>query len=886
MSQSSSKPILIVDKNGELGSALSSRLAAASLTIFVSSKEHKDKNVITIPFLKKIPKIPNNSFSTIIIVYSGESELEQAIPSFIKKARETEAKLVLVVSIFHFKEKIAEVLFKLYEHSQVIVVGDVFPSIELAKTPVNQLLREVKTDHRVVLLRDGLELLYPVSLSDTVKSIESAIFTISEDRQVFAIIPKHPLTELSFVRLIQKRYPLLQLDFVRGSSSNSYSLPKAAIPSLVENNIDKELQKLDLAPSTKKQVVTLKKINQGSSRTKLKKSHRSLFFLLSLTFFVLALPFLVTLATAVGGGFLLKQAKLQVENGELADALRSSQSAASLLTLSNDTVATVRAVVGTIGLSSQIAPFENLIHSGKEVAEASTEFLQAGIQLQKILTASGQSTKEDFLLAIGTLKEAALSLQAIEAEDELPSSYKKSLDAFSKPLALMVNLLDTSPKLLGFEGKEQYLLLFQNNFELRPGGGFIGSYGLLQVDHGKIASLKINDVYDSDGRLKASIDPPFGLRRYMGSPHWFLRDSNFDPDFSQSASQAASFLKLETGENVSGVIGLDVSFLSSLLDATGPISLPDYKKTLTKDNFYLMTQSQVENNFFPGSTQKKDFLRSAEAELMKRIEERNFSYQKMLTVLTAAVEEKHLLFAFLDPTIQKLFLINNLSGSLKDTRTADPSTYLDSVGINEANIGQNKSNYYLKRSIDQDITIDGEGVVSGVTAVGYLNQSSARTPFGGDYKAYLRLLVPQGAVLTSVQIDKSNEQVVEAETDPNRYLSKSFRPPNGLEVDRKDQGGKTQYGLYLIVKAGEAKRISLSYTLPIKLDLTQDKWTYSLKTIKQQGTLNDPYRLTVNYPLAVRLFTASGGVNDLGGKAILETDLSKDKVSVFTFVSK
>ena len=59
-----------------------------------------------------------------------------------------------------------------------------------------------------------------------------------------------------------------------------------------------------------------------------------------------------------------------------------------------------------------------------------------------------------------------------------------------------------------------------------------------------------------------------------------------------------------------------------------------------------------------------------------------------------------------------------------------------------------------------------------------------------------------------------------------------------------------------------------------------------IKNYKQQGTLNDPYRLTVNYPLAVRLFTASGGVNDLGGKAILETDLSKDKVSVFTFVSK
>lgn len=886
MSQSSLKPILVVDKKGTLGSALVTKLSSLTLTVFVSSLDHPGKNVIAIPFHKKIPRIPNNSFSTIIIFYSGESELEQALPSFIKKAQETGARLLLVTSIFHYKEKIAEAFFKQYDHAEVVVLGDVFAGVELVPTPVNHLLWQAKTHGRVELLQNGLGLLYPVSLIDAVTGIEAATFSLAEDKQIFAVMPIHPYTELSFVRLLQKKYPLLQVDFLKGNFRSHYSLPHSAIPALEEYNLEEELYKLDLNPPVKKSTIPLKKIKGNSRMGKRRRSYRSAFFILSLIFFLLALPFIVTLTTAMGGGMLLKQAKLQAEKGQLPNALRSSQSAVTFLRLSDDTATTVKAVVGVVGLSNEVAPLQRLVHAGKEVAEASTEFLQAGVQLQTILTSSNKASKEDFLSAIGTLKEAALSLQTIEAEDQLPESYKKSLTKLNKPLGLLINLLDASPKLLGFDSKQQYLLLFQNNFELRPGGGFIGSYGLLQVDHGKIVDLKINDVYDADGKLKANIEPPFGLNRYMGAPHWFLRDSNFDPDFVKSASQAASFLKLETGENVNGVIGLDVSFLSSLLDATGPITLPDYNKTLTKDNFYLLTQSQVEDNFFPGSTQKKDFLRAAETELMRRIETRKFSYQKMITLMTSAVGEKHLLFAFSDPTIQKLFAINNLSGTLQEKRIADATTYLDSIGINEANIGQNKSNYYLKRSIDQDITIDGEGVVKGVTSIIYTNTSSPKTPFGGEYKAYLRLITPQETTLTKVQVDGKDEEIVEAVTDPRSYLSTSFRPPAGVEVDTRDSDGKTQFGLLIAVPAGQTKKISLSYTLLHKVNVDLPKWTYALHTIKQQGTLSDPYRLTIHYPLAVRLFTANQKVNDLGGKAILETTLTEDRDTNFTFTSK
>lgn len=887
MSVLAKHPVLIVDKEGILGPSLAEHLAQTSLTVLVSSQHVEGSNIIPIPFHKKIPRIPNNSFSHLFVVYSGEKELEEAFLSFIAKAKETQAKLILITSVFHYKEEIADKLFQLYEHAQVIVIGDIFSQVfHMGSSPVNQLLFEAKTFGRVELGGNGLSLLYPIALTDAVQGIISSAFTLAEDGQIFALLPTHPVPQLSFARMLQKLYPLLQIDFIKGKYFlPRTTLPKRAIPVLTETLLESRLKQLDLthtplaAPLSKKTSRKFKVHTPASSK-------RPLFLIISLIFFLLALPFLLTMGSAITGGILLKQTETQAEKGDLSQALASAKAASTFFTLSDQTAITLRSIVSVVGLSHEVLGFQTLIHSGKEVAYATTELLEAGNQLQLILGSSKPASKEEYLAAIDKLKQGATSLQAIEAEDTLPEAYKKRLAMFERPMSLMINLLDASPQLLGFNGKQRYLVLFQNNFELRPGGGFIGSYGIVDVDHGKISQLKVNDVYDADGKLSAHIDPPFGLRRYMGAPNWFLRDSNYSPDFSTSASQAASFLKLETGESVNGVIGIDVSFLSSLLEATGPVKLPDYQQTLTKDNFYLLTQSQVENNFFPGSTQKKDFLRAAEAELMKRLQARQFSYKNMLMILTSNIVEKHLLFAFPDQTMQKLFSVNNLSASLRDQREQKPNTYLDGVGISEANIGQNKSNYYLKRSIDQTVTIDGEGIVTHSTKLTYTNTSSKQSQFSGDYKAYLRLIAPRGAVLTGIQIDNTEQVIAEAVTDENRYLAKSFKPPQGIEVDTSEEGGKTLFGLVLVVPQTQTKTLTITYRLPTNAPVDSQEWTYAFQFLKQQGTLSDPYSLTVNYPLAVKVFTSEPGVNDLGGKAVIDGSLNRDQVIDLTFIQR
>lgn len=887
MENPSVKPILIVDKRGVIGRELASHLSLSSLVIFVSSLNFDNENIIFTPFNKKIPKIPDNSFSQMIVIYEGEAQLRESLPSFIRKARETQAPLYFVTSIFHYRDSIAASLLSQYEHLRLIVLGDIFDKQHSFQSPVNKLLLEIEEQGGAELSHNGLNFLYPVSLSEATLGIISVISGLPQEGQVFAVMPSFPITELSFVRLIKKKHPLLKIDFIKNKQLIKCRLPDSAIPVLKESHLEKELGKMDITlPSLKKSSKQINTKSRPRSKEARKKSHHTIFYVLSLVFFLLALPFLLTFTTAVSGGVFLSNAKTQIEQGRLEDALRSASTASSLLKLSDQSATTLVAATSLVGLSGGMVYYQNYVHTGKAISDSAVELLSAGLQLRKAMGSSGFDGKQEFLLAIGNLKQAALSLQAIEAEGNLPEPYKSSFSAFEKPLGLLINLIDASPKLLGFDGEQQYLLLFQNNFELRPGGGFIGSYGILGVDHGKITKLQINDVYDADGRLKADLKPPFGLSRYMGAPHWFLRDSNFDPDFGKSASVAASFLKLETGEGVNGVIGLDVSFLSSILEATGPITIPDYKVQLTKDNFYLLTQKHAEGNFFPGSTQKRDFLRSVEQELVRRVEVGNLSYRKLVGVLTAAVEQKHLLFAFSDPGLQKLFAINNLSGSLSSKASEDPAVFSDSIGVSEANIGQNKSNYYLKRRIGQDIAIDGAGVVRGKITLTYTNQSTAQTPFGGEYKTYLRLIAPSGSVLNGVEVDQKAQKIVEAVTNPSEYLAASFRPPEGLEVDTKDEGDKTYFGLVLNIPQGKTRSVSFNYTLLNKVRVDLSKWTYALHIIKQQGTLKDFYTLTVRYPLAVRLFGSNPNVSDLGGKAIYEGTLDSDKDIQLTFVSK
>jgi hypothetical protein len=293
-----------------------------------------------------------------------------------------------------------------------------------------------------------------------------------------------------------------------------------------------------------------------------------------------------------------------------------------------------------------------------------------------------------------------------------------------------------------------------------------------------------------------------------------------------------------------------------LVETVSPLYVPDYKETVTEKNFYMLTQSHAEKNFFPGSTQKKDFLRSLyQALQLKLSDQKHLPYVALSKAVTKSIAEKHILFAFPDPSLQQLFSANNLSASLLDTRETKKGTYNDFLGLSEANIGANKANAFVFRKVEQQVSLDEVGRVKNTVVIRYKNES--RDWPGGEYKNYLRVIVPKGARLSDITIDGQKQVIFPATTDYLLYERPDFTPPAGLEVETTDQLNKTLFGFLVIVPKGAYKTISLSYTSPAPVDITQTIVSYSLWYFKQPGTDAYEYTFSFAYPKSMKAFNSS-----------------------------
>jgi hypothetical protein len=307
------------------------------------------------------------------------------------------------------------------------------------------------------------------------------------------------------------------------------------------------------------------------------------------------------------------------------------------------------------------------------------------------------------------------------------------------------------------------------------------------------------------------------------------------------------------------------------------VYVPDYQVTVTPDNFYLLTETNSEKNFFPGSTQKKDFLRSLSNALMAKLaSEKQFPYEKFAQMIVDATQQKDLLFAFSDPGVQNVFTVNDLSSSLWDDRQPENNTIFDYLGVVDANVGANKANYYIKRSLSQSVIVDDGGGLSETAEVTYQNTSTPTTPFGGDYKDYLRFVLPANATIESISFDNKPADITPAVTDPAVYTLPGFTPPPGLEVEQTEEQGKSVVGFFVIIPKGTTRTIAITYNTPDVLANDVVSFAYDVKLFKEPGTDNDSSQISLSYPNDVTAVGNDKRLTNVGGKLLYDGQLSED----------
>ena len=856
-SQFSKELVLVVDKQGLVGSQLVSSLkkeSAETQIVFVSQDkyllEEEVADVLCVPYKKNIPVIPDGNYSYIVIVSHGEKEIFDSIETFIKKAEDVKARFIFALSVFVSNKEAIENSVLQYKRASVIYFGELFGAEVFSQTEINVLLQQGIFEKKIKLANMGLEKIYPVFLDDVVIGILEIVFGVTSKPNVFFLFPKHAMTKLGFVRAMQRINPTIRVDFTRERKKETVVvLPESGEYLLPDNYpIQKKIQQVfDALPIE----ATIPK------KEKKKKTGHQLCIVLSSLFAVslLLLPFITTILFSSIGFYHLNMAKDAILKGDLLLGRSSNTNALFFFHAAGYTGKAVLLEAEIIGQKDRAMGALSMIETGKELALVCKSLVDAPDQV--------------------VLKNALVVLQKTKMDN---------MAFFGKHdfLKLAINTVDVLPDIAGFVGKREYVILFQNNMELRPGGGFIGSYGLLTVEKGRVVNFSIHDVYDADGQLKGHVEPPFPLRRFLPSAHWYLRDSNWDVDFVKSASASAYFLQLEVGKAVDGVFAIDLSFVKSMIAALGPMRVADYNETVSADNFYAITQQHAQKDFFPGSTQKKDFLGGLFVSLREKfLSEKQLPYTIIAKNIEDAIAQKHLLFAFANTSIQNVLTVNNMSSSLWDAPASaslrganDEVVVRDFMGISEANLGVNKANANLSRKINQIVYIDEEGSISARLTLTYINAN--RSP-NGDYKNYLRIILPLGSKLSSVAINDEAQSVAPAITDPLVYEAKNFVPPANLEVAQEQEQGKTIYGFLLIVPANTTKKITVTYVLPQKISLDKPAFTYHLRVFKQPGTDADPYSFRITYPSVFRI---------VDGKSEYKTALLQDMDFNITFAAR
>ncbi|HPN67544.1 MAG TPA: DUF4012 domain-containing protein [bacterium] len=463
-------------------------------------------------------------------------------------------------------------------------------------------------------------------------------------------------------------------------------------------------------------------------------------------------------------------------------------------------------------------------------------------QIQEDMFLGMDKAAQYFNMSQSELTTAVDSFQNID-ESLIPNDYRgvygDVMENAPKYLEMMkgVNaLLDKSGIFLGKNVPAKYLLLFQNTNEMRATGGFIGSYGILTMDGGRLESIKFDDVYNPDGQLLKKIDPPYPIS--LMTDQWGMRDSNWDPDFPVSADQAVRMFERAGGYSVDGVVAFTPAIVENFLQLTGPIEMPEYGITLDAGNFKSEVQEEVELNADDTTGSPKKILADLLPILMDKMmnldkDVQNDFWKTMLTM----IEEKSIMFFAYNTDVQKLFEEIGWAGEVKQVEQNEDYLYMV-----HSNIGGRKSDAFINETVDHRVHINEDGSIDVKLTIVRKNIEDWTWPNFTNFD-YLRVYVPEGSELTKVDgfanpngIIKDGEEIVYDENSGESGLA---------STEVYDEHGKTVFANWIVTKPYEASTVRYEYRLPYKVGGWFEGNKYNLYLQKQPGRENVGYNLTV-----------------------------------------
>ena len=422
------------------------------------------------------------------------------------------------------------------------------------------------------------------------------------------------------------------------------------------------------------------------------------------------------------------------------------------------------------------------------------------------------------------LREASGAANSVNASS-VPAEIGKKLPDLQKQLEVgsqSLRELSGLTEMLGiFAGKNEarrYLVFFQNPTELRPTGGFLGSFAEVVVDRGSIEKMSIpsGGTYDVKGQLLSRIAPPKPLQ--LIAPVWQMQDANWSPDFPTSAQRIRTFWSQSGGPTIDGVVAINATLLGKLLEITGPISMPEYGKTITSENFLLEMQKAVELEYDKEANTPKKFVADLAEKMRTNMSGWTSSdWLKASALFSDAMQTKDVQMALFHAEEEAQVEQWGWNGRVKPVEG-------DALSIIETNIAGQKTDGVIEESGTHHVEIHEDGSVSDSISLTRTHNGISGELFRGVRNvSYVRVYVPRGSVLTQADgfetpapslFKKLDDMTV---ADPEVSGIEATAHTGVGDVQTFEESGRTVFAGWLQLDPGKTQTMTLSYRLPLRV---------------------------------------------------------------------
>jgi len=533
-------------------------------------------------------------------------------------------------------------------------------------------------------------------------------------------------------------------------------------------------------------------------------------------------------------------------------------------------------------INQQLLGVDDLLEIGEQISDSLIEVSRLGAEFLEItqspdisLSMLSRQQKHEIL---GTLKEAGPELEKIKNNLEIATT---RLDEFNdRPIFPLIKKIAVPiqenlpkyepiftnivvygkllPQIAGYEEQQNYLFLLENNDEMRPAGGFLGTYGVIQVKDTEFVDFFTDNIYklDRPAEQYLKVPAPEPIKVGVIQEYWFMRDSNWWYDFPTSAEKVEWFYHEENGpiEQIDGVVAITQTFIEGLLGITGPIEVDDI--LFTQENFTDKLEYEVEKRYaligIP-EEERKEIIGDLATEIINRIFNLpRAEWEKLIDVVEKNIEEKHVMVYLKDPALQKE--ISQL-GWTAEAYMGDA----DYLAVIDANLASLKTDAVVNKSYEYNIEETKDGLFAKVKL--FYENTGTFTWKTTRYRTYNRIYAPINSQLISY---KENNKVIDLSA-----------------VDNYQELDKQVFGRFIIIEPKHSKTVEITYKLPetIKNQLQQNKYTLVIQ--KQPGL--DKAGLSVNMTFIKPFKAQSAILERLGQTVKWQGDLKKDMEFVVEF---